>query len=407
MARTSNERRIIAFTSGAHALTHMHMLILPALVMPLSRDLGQPISEVLAWYLPGYLLFGLGAYPAGWATDHWSARGMLAVNMAGCGLMCLLCALAPSGPWLAAAHAGVGLFASIYHPAGMGLLTRAVRKRGSALGINGMVGNVGQAAAPLAAGLIAVTFGWRWAWVALGAPALLLGLALALTSLDERAPEPIEAGASPEDSERRLPWFLLLCVAMMLAGLAYGATTVVLPTFFEARTSFLDDLMAPLASLAPAGAATAAATALTSGAYLLGIGGQALGGAIADRFDLRRAYLLFHLCALPFAGAMAIVTEVPLFACAAAYVFFALGMQPIENSLVARLSPPALRSRAYGIKFTLTFGVGSLAVPAVAWLGDAHGLPSVFAAVAATSIVIVVVVLALWGASARAVPKMI
>ena len=44
------------------------------------------------------------------------------------------------------------------------------------------------------------------------------------------------------------------------------------------------------------------------------------------------------------------------------YFFFLLGMQPMENTLVARLSPPAFKHSAYGAKFVLTFGIGSLAV---------------------------------------------
>ena len=43
-----------------------------------------------------------------------------------------------------------------------------------------------------------------------------------------------------------------------------------------------------------------------------------------------------------------------------AYTFFALGMQPIENSLVAHLTPSRLRSFAYSLKFILVFGVGAL-----------------------------------------------
>ena len=40
-------------------------------------------------------------------------------------------------------------------------------------------------------------------------------------------------------------------------------------------------------------------------------------------------------------------------------------MQPLENTLVARLTPPELHSSAYGLKFVLTFGVGALSVKMV------------------------------------------
>ncbi|MFQ5601407.1 MAG: hypothetical protein ACE5G2_12755, partial [Candidatus Krumholzibacteriia bacterium] len=47
------------------------------------------------------------------------------------------------------------------------------------------------------------------------------------------------------------------------------------------------------------------------------------------------------------------------------FVLFSLGMQPIENSLVARFTPERWRSTSYGVKFVLNLGVGSLAVFAV------------------------------------------
>ena len=42
--------------------------------------------------------------------------------------------------------------------------------------------------------------------------------------------------------------------------------------------------------------------------------------------------------------------------------FFLLGMQPLENTLVAGLTPVRMRSSAYGMKFILTFGVGAVSV---------------------------------------------
>ena len=186
MSRTENERRVIAVTSVAHPLTHLYMLVYPATLLPLVRDTGRPLAEVMSYAFAGFLLFGVGALPAGWITDRWSARGMLSVNLLGCGSMAILCGLSPSLPWLALAHAGLGLFASIYHPAGIALLTRTVRRRGAALGLHGMAGNLGLAAAPVLAGVAAATLGWRTAWLVLAVPALVLGLVVALGRLDER-----------------------------------------------------------------------------------------------------------------------------------------------------------------------------------------------------------------------------
>jgi hypothetical protein len=69
-------------------------------------------------------------------------------------------------------------------------------------------------------------------------------------------------------------------------------------------------------------------------------------------------------------------------------------MQPIENSLFAVLVPARWRSTGYGVKFVLTFGVGSLAVWLVGWLQEAFGLPSVFLGLAAVVATLVLVIVA-------------
>jgi len=248
-----------------------------------------------------------------------------------------------------------------------------------------MVGNLGLAAAPLVVGVISTMVGWRAAWVALGVPSLLAGLWILLI--------PTEEGTSTEEATThnatgRSPWvFAMLCIAMTLAGLAFQGTTLAMPTFFELRMHGLDDLLAPLRRWTPNGTGTVAATALASTAYLVAVGGQALGGWVAERFDLRRGFIAMHAAAAPFAAATfwAEGWAVPL--AIFGYTFFQLGMQPVENSLVAELSPQRLRGSAYGLKFVLAFGVGALAVPGVASVEDAWGLSAVYLFVAGASTV--------------------
>jgi hypothetical protein len=70
---------------------------------------------------------------------------------------------------------------------------------------------------------------------------------------------------------------------------------------------------------------------------------------------------------------MTLLSGIPLIGAGALFVFFSLGMQPIENSLFAQFTPPRWRATAYGLKFVLTFGVGSLAVWLVRWANDLGG----------------------------------
>jgi len=401
-ARARHERDVLSVTSAAHFLVHCTLLVFPALATALGREFGLPFDRTVALGFPMFLLFGLGALPSGLLTDALGRpRVMLLVCLGGMGLSLLAASRAGDPAALRWSLASLGLFASIYHPAGMAWLSRDMRRRGWALGVNGVFGSLGEIAAPVTAGLLAALLGWRGVYAALAVPALAAaGLALR-GGAGARPPEPPAAPAGSGPSRPRAARaFLALAGAMMLGGLVYRGQTVVLPTWFELRFTAAADWVAGLGVVAPENAGMVTATALTSLAYLAGAAGQLAGGRLADRHDLRRVYLLFHLATIPCLLLMGVLGGPGLLAAALVYSFFAFGMQPPENSLVAALTPPRLRSTGYGLKFILTFGVGALAVRLVgAWSTDDAGLGAVFPRLAAVAALLVGMVLVLMAAS--------
>jgi len=363
----ANERRIVHFTGFAHAATHYVELIYPTLAVGLvaqSPGVGS-LEEALSWSFGGYLLFGIGALPAGVAADRLGGRRVILTGLVIAGLSAILAGTSEPGLPLALALCGIGAGASLYHPAGTGLLSRAVASRGRALGINGIYGNVGIALSPLITALLVESIGWRDTFYVTGAGILLGTLAFSRVRINEpgRAPEPAPAQGKDNSTTRRAIWiFVLLCAAATLGGFAYRGNTVAQPALFAQDISFMGYGMA--ASLA----------------MIVGTVGQYIGGRLADRIDLRAGYLAFHLASLPALVVIASTTEWPLLVASAIYAFFALGMQPIENSLFAVLTPERWRSTAYGLKFVLTFGVGSTAVWMVRAVAENSGWHAVYIA---------------------------
>jgi MFS family permease len=243
----------------------------------------------------------------------------------------------------------------------MGLISKGCRRRGYALGINGVFGNLGLGLAPIVTGILTYWFGWRTIYVVLGALVFISSIVLFFVHIDE-TPVQTEASKAEGNKRRYLLYFGVLCVCMMLAGFCFRGTSVVIPAYFEQAIPFLNNSLNRLSFIKLSGTKTLAATALTSIVYLFGMLGQMTGGRLADKLDLRLGYFSFHLIALPFMVLMTQFTDIPLFAFTMTYAFFALGMQPIENSLVASLTPERLRSTSYGFKFIFTFGVGSVSV---------------------------------------------
>ena len=286
--------------------------------------------------------------------------------------------------------AAIGLFSGIYHPTGLGLISKELERVSLGLGYNGMFGNLGLALAPLMTGIVNWLWGPRAVYLVLGG-LNLLGVILMLTFplIESRRSK----GATSEEGNGLLRAFLILLVAMMLGGIAYRGSTVILPAYFEIKNQGI--LQGLSAFMGTGLSSNLVATAVTALVFLVGTVGQYTGGRIAERFEPRVCYLVFHAVTVPAAFLMAIAWDLPLVFLALVYFFFLLGMQPIENTLVARFTPKRFHHSAFGTKFVLTFGVGSLAVKMVGAIQMNWGIEAVFPALGIISLCLVGVILLL------------
>lgn len=156
----------------------------------------------------------------------------------------------------------------------------------------------------------------------------------------------------------------MLC--MVMAGLTYRTITITQPAYFKEQIPSINYGVA------------------TSLVYLVGTLGQFFGGRLADRYDLRIIYLLFPAISLPFVLWMSTASGSLLLGISAVFLFFFLGIQPIENSLVARFTPDRWRSTGYGLKITITFSIGALSVWGVEKIIAHSSISSVFLAAGIT-----------------------
>ncbi len=384
---TSNERNVLTTTCMGHFLSHFNMLVFPAVVLPLSTRLNLPLSEVLGISFWMYLLFGITALPWGIAADRIGAKALMAIYYGGAGICGLAAAIWIENPGaLMAALAGIGLFSGIYHPTGLGLISKQITRISYGMGINGMFGNLGLAVAPIMAGFVTWFWGPRAAYWVLGALNLIGLLVMVLRPF----PGEKQSAVSKTQEDNGGNGFLILLICMMLAGIAYRGATVILPAYFELRNQAM---VQGLSQLLPSGiSANLVATTITSAVFLVGMLGQYMGGRVAERFSLQHSYLVFHLITIPAAFMMAWATNFPLVIMALIYFFFLLGMQPIENTLVSRLTPPSWRHSAFGMKFVLTFGVGALAVKGVEAVETGYGITWVYPFLGSISVVLVMAI---------------
>ena len=361
-----DEKNVLVYTGLAHTLTHYTELAYPTLAVVYAVEIGLPLEQVLGWSLLGYMLLGFGALPAGFLADRLGCRRLVSSGLLLSGFAFVLAAFAAPGWPIVACLALAGLGASTYHPAGMSLISRAVRARGTALGINGIYGNVGIALGPMVTGFLATQYGSRTTFLITGVGILVVAFAIARLPFREPGDD---AGQTPAPAPGSTPpWlfasFGVLCIAALLNGFDYRANVLVQPALFEERLDFLHYGLA------------------TSLAISAGIAGQYIGGRLADRLPLAPGYFLFHLGSLPAVLWIPLAFDGSLLVASALFAFFSLGMQPMENSLFAQLTPERWRATAYGLKFSMTFGVGASAVAMVEWVKPGGGFVGVYHVVA-------------------------
>ena len=383
------ERRIVALSCGAHALVHAEMLVFAVVLVPLSAELDLSLGELGSVGTLSYFCFGAGAPLAGWLADRWGPARVLAACMLGSAAALAALALARGLAAIAAAYVGLGIAASLYHPAGLGQLSISVRHLGKALGLNGMAGNVGLAVKPFWAAAITDALGWRAAYAALVPAALILGLGL--LGLDRAgAPQVGDRVAAPS-RRRRYSLPLLLALAALL-GLVYRGSL----TFLPAR--FLETFGAVSAAFEPGARdhALSRAGLVTSGALLGGMLGQYLGGRAAGGRRAEGPLLLTLAAAVPLLAGIALLRGPALVVTVSAFLVVHFANQPLTNSLFADYSRREVRGRTYGFAFASSFGVGAFAAGLGGWVADAWGVHAVFLALAALGVLALLIGLFLW-----------
>ena len=68
---------VSAFASIGHTFTHLLTAFYFVIVLAIEKEWGRSYAELIQLWTVGSFLMGLGALPAGWLSDRWSAGGMM------------------------------------------------------------------------------------------------------------------------------------------------------------------------------------------------------------------------------------------------------------------------------------------------------------------------------------------
>jgi MFS family permease len=386
------DKKILTATSIGHALCHISMLTLPAVLVPVSQDYGLSLTRVTGIGTIAYLLFGVGALPAGVLAGLTSAKLMLILFFAGTAVAALVVAFAPTFAVFVIGLALLGLASSIYHVAGPTLISHFSGKTGRSYGIHGVAGSAGITLAPLIAGVFATILDWRAAYLALLVPALY---GAALLVLDREIPYAHAEGnrhaaEQQQSSNSRWMTFVLLLLVMTVNGFVYRAFLTMFPTYISQSI--------PIGEISP----VLSGGVLASLILAFGMAGQYAGGLVADRMDRFRLYTLLIVISIPLLLLVGLTRQWMLLGVAITFSVFYFPLQPVENSILGTYVPPRLVSSVFGIKFILTFGVGSAGAVFSGYVAESMGTAAVYVILAPVTVVAVVLALAAMRARTRA-----
>jgi len=260
----------------------------------------------------------------------------------------------------------LGLSSSVYHPAGLTLISRRVKAISKGMAFHGIMGSIGLALGPIIGASLTVLNGWRLPYFVLGIIMLLLILSTTIF-IPSRKREPETADhIQPEETNR--PALLLYYGMIVMIGLAFAGFTTFMPAHFALETR---NIFASLSDTIRGGL-------FTTLVLLSGIIGQMLGGFLGDKYSKPKILLWVILLNIPLLALMGYTTGIPL-------VIFGilLGVthfiwQPIGNALIAQISHSEHRGLSYGISFFLSFGVGSFAAGIGGLIAENYGINFVF-----------------------------
>ncbi len=366
---------LVAFINLGHLLDHLVMLVFPTVVIALGREWDRPYAELLPLAVGGFIAFGAFALPAGWLADRWSRYKMMAVFFFGIGGSLFLTGFAQS-PWqIAAGLTLTGMFAAIYHPTGIAMLVAAPGKMGSALGWNGLWGNLGLATAAIVSGALMDLWGWRAAFFIPGLASIAAGIAfLLLVSDPGPIPKKSKAIGLHVDSRTMTQIFAILLVATACGGIIFNSTTVAMPKVFDERLRALTQTNLGIG-------------ALVAFVYSIAAFSQVLMGRLIDRFEMKRLMIGVALAQIPLLGLAAALDGWAMLAIALLMMMAIFGQIPLNDAIVGRYVADEYRARVLSVRYVVSLGVAAIVVPMIAVLhGSAGGFRNVFLVLAAFAV---------------------
>ncbi len=360
LASGPQRRRTLAFASATHVWSDLLFALLVPLLLLMREDpeLNLTYTQVgllrsvhagasAALQVPfGFLAERIGEFWLLLMGNIWVATGLLVL------------ASAHAFPAMFWATLVGGLGGGTQHPLASSLVSRAYDDRGrsTAVGTVNFSGDLGKMAAPAAALLVAIPFGWRVTlrYVGLAGIAFMALSVFTRKGVTEGRPSREDAPAKADSGgAAKLGAFIDLSVVGVLDSSVKAAALTFLPFLMKDKGMSIQEVF---------------------GMLILLLGGGAVGKLVCGWLDERYGSVRLIWGTKGLSAALLLATlATPTLAMAPLMVALGIGLNGTSSVLyatVAKFVPVRLRARYYGFFYTTGEGGSALAPIAIGFIAD-------------------------------------
>ena len=324
---------------------------------------------------------------------------MVAVIFVGIGLSSIATAMAQTPLQVRIGLFFVGVFAAIYHPVGLAIVTQRWKNTGMRLAVNGVWGNLGVASAALITGYFIDHGGWRVAFIAPGIFSVVIGVLYAAHQWTPIVQRHREAAASAAAGGSFAPDYkamlkrisAIVFVTTAVSSLIFQSTTFALPKVFDERLQGIaQDVTRWLSAtgLPAQGDIATALGAFTFAVFAIASMAQLVVGSLLDRYGPRSVFLVVATIQIVFFALMPGLTGGWALAAALGFMLGAFGQIPITDFMIGKMATGPARARIYAVRYVVAFTVLAASLPLIAFVHTAYGFDTLFRLMAVAAFVI-------------------
>jgi MFS family permease len=154
--------------------------------------------------------------------------------------------------------------------------------------------------------------------------------------------------------------FVILLVATACGGIIFNSTTVAMPKIFDERLRSLTETNIGIG-------------ALVAVVYSIAAFAQVLMGVLMSRFDMKHLMIGVGLMQVPLLFAAATLDGWAMLVVALLMMMAIFGQIPLNDGIVGKYVADEYRARVLSVRYVVSLGVASLAVPMIAVLHRTEG----------------------------------